>query len=255
MDGNFGFYNIHGHGNPEGISTWDDKDRGITYGINGTDDGRVWLTEETGNGLDNISSYGKPGIMLTGSCGTMPYDSPAYNGYGKYFPECNNIKYNFAESYCLGKDYGGVAYIGNTKEIYTYLAKKMAEIFIDLMKSPYLTIGELTEYTRSSIVSSESMGGGKHRDLLGFGIIGDPSVKIWNGKRTPLKENPIDSVKYDMSNNTTEVYVNKHLNPKNLYTISMTDINGETICYGLGLPPVNDNKFTIDGGSLIKYFT
>lgn len=57
-----------------------------------------------------------------------------------------------------------------------------------------------------------------------------------------------------MSNNTTEVYVNKHLNPKNLYTISMTDINGETICYGLGLPPVNDNKFTIDGGGPNKIF-
>lgn len=177
MSNNYAFFNIYGHGNPEGISTTDGN---LTYGINALDGEGLWQMEESGNGIDNIGNFGKPGVMLTSSCTTVPFDSPAYMGFGKYISDPDILTYNLGESFTLGKNYGGVIYIGNTRKPHTISGQLMNAAFLSNMYNygNKATVGELVEYVRAQKNYSYY-----HLDLLGYAIIGDPSVRIWDGNR------------------------------------------------------------------------
>lgn len=177
MDEDYAFFNLLGHGSPEGISTSDDYNGHVgTNGINALDKEWLWQLDESGNGIDNIHNFGKPNVMLTLACTTMAFDSPAYRGCGKFNPDYNVLTYNVSESFTLGKNYGGVAYIGYTRPAFFNPGAIMNIGFLNNM-SEYgksATIGELVELSRVKKDSSFH-----HSDLIGYGLTGDPSIRIW----------------------------------------------------------------------------
>ena len=97
---NWGFIDWRGHGNYGAVST-SQKDGFWAYGINAIDAERAGLREENLNGLDTWGNKDHPCWTLSMSCNLSEI------GYG-------HDTYNFAESFILGKNYGGVAFIGNS---------------------------------------------------------------------------------------------------------------------------------------------
>ena len=85
------------------------------YGINALDSERKYYREMDGNGLDNITNFMYPSFSYSASCTVMPYDSPKYQNYGSYTPDYDELSWNFGQSYTMGHNYGGVAFLGNTR--------------------------------------------------------------------------------------------------------------------------------------------
>ena len=109
-------HNFLGHGNPGGIATGKSADN-RSYGLfaleNTTGDTKYdWhMVPESKNGLDNLTNKYYPGWTQSMSCTLMPFDIFEQSKTSIY-----DVKKNFGESYILGKDYGGVVMLGNTRE-------------------------------------------------------------------------------------------------------------------------------------------
>lgn len=119
MNKGYGFFSWAGHGNPSAVAT-------MTKGINGASHCILsWQGQyphESANGLDNMNNSKYPGIVYSISCTNMPFDDFETNGY------------NLGESFTVKGDYGGVAFLGNTRiglidnsnELYNCFAKIIA---------------------------------------------------------------------------------------------------------------------------------
>ena len=100
MNKGYGFFSWAGHGNPSSVAT-------MTKGVNGSSNCILsWQGQnpyESANGLDNMNNSKSPGIVYSISCTNMPFDDYRTNGY------------NLGESFTVKGDYGGVAFLGNTR--------------------------------------------------------------------------------------------------------------------------------------------
>lgn len=113
----YGFINFNNHGIPMGISV---------YGRGGSGNhlySWIWAIEgehapesitshvnddtSTGNGLNNMTNKYYPSVCFSSCCFVMPFDIPA--GY-------ESASMLFGESFTTGKDYGGPAFLGNTRD-------------------------------------------------------------------------------------------------------------------------------------------
>lgn len=232
MDENYAFLNLMGHGNPEGISTIDHNFMGHigTNGINALDKELVWHLDESKNGLDNIHNFGKPNVMLTLSCNTMAFDSPAYKGYGKFDPDYNSLTYNMSESFTLGKNYGGIAYIGYTRPVFHDSGAKMNLTFLsNLAKNDdSATIGNLVELSRANIDYSFH-----HIDLLGYGLAGDPSVHIWRGTTLPQEASDPHEINRNFNDSTITIVICNNVDQNSLVRkysrVSAVEPNGRIL--------------------------
>ena len=125
----------------------------ITYHVN--DD------LSSGNGLDNMNNKFYPNICFSTGCSTMPFD--VMPGYDR-----NSI--NFGESFTTGKDYGGPAFVGNTREggfeIATLECKLMRIIAQETSK-----LGEALALTKAHESNS-------YENLV-HNLLGDPEFEVW----------------------------------------------------------------------------
>ena len=181
------FWGIHGHGTPEGHNLGEDK--WPRYGLTALDNERRYIYEESKNGLDNIESFGYPGYMYSMSCATMPFDSPSYNGFGEFDTGAGNpLTMNFGESYTMGKNYGGVAYLGYTRYGYFGYSAYMESRFFAGLNIAGLTkreIGQVENYSKTTVASPRlSEHYHAHSIRLGHNILGDPQLRVWRGGRT-----------------------------------------------------------------------
>ena len=185
----FGLISLSSHGSPEGVSVkyyYPKKLARYANGINALDAERVYLPDELGNGLDNLNNMHYPSILYTSACTTMPFDSPKYNGFGSYDPVYDGLTYNFGESYILGQNYGGVAFLGNTRVGFMPKSWNLEGAFYRL-----LAIGQSCSTCRETILSkcgvSEAFS--KTRTVspavydycrLAHNLLGDPALYIWS---------------------------------------------------------------------------
>lgn len=108
-----GYLSINAHGEPQSITILDGSVQTVKGLVTGIDSNPVknWCLDENGNGLDCLLNKYKPFIFYTVACTTMPYDR-ALN------IDASTIRENklyFGESFTLGKNYGGPAFLGNTR--------------------------------------------------------------------------------------------------------------------------------------------
>ncbi len=108
---NFGSWQFIGHGSPDGIMTWRGSKQYDHGGLLALDGEYVYMHPQTSAGIDQVQNKYFPGWQYSISCTLMPFDI-----YEPTPGDVYNVKKNFGESYILGKNYGGVAIIGNTRE-------------------------------------------------------------------------------------------------------------------------------------------
>ena len=120
-----------------------------------------------GNGLNNMTNKWHPSICYSIGCTTIPFDMAS--GYG-------NVIINLGESFTTGKDYGGPAFLGNTRVGLfeygsAYLERLFAIQFLQTRKN--YKIGKAEAFSRTINRTREPYLSLTHN------LIGDPEFEIW----------------------------------------------------------------------------
>jgi len=123
------------------------------------------LDQHTGNGLNNLNNKKFPSILYSFGCSTTPFDkAPGYD----------SVKVCLGESFTMGKDYGGPAFLGHTRE--GSLAEYMSQIefgFIKALNNGNSKIGEAESLSKIGIDKR------LFKDMKCHNLIGDPEFEVW----------------------------------------------------------------------------
>lgn len=211
------FISFHGHGNPGAITLG--KYDGSESGINSLDSETWFLYDENGNGFDCLDNKNYPAICYSISCTNMPYEDAFLNTYDNciYSPILN-----LGASFTLGKDYGGIAYLGNTR--YGFHGKDSSTnrlncsaaleiVFCKFLQSGQSIIGNAEALSKSFIYSPHLNYSCHHHIRLTHNLLGDPSIDMWTDIPQVLTE--------------ADVYIDR-LSP-NSVSISSQYLNGCTV--------------------------
>ncbi len=167
----YGIWGLQGHGSPLGISVNNlpSKYLGLLpYGITSTTASPAHLVNEAGNAL-NCMTHSKlyPSVCYTVACTVMPYDQ---------YSNPNNFP-NFGQSFTCGKGYGGVAFLGNTRDGYG-VSISLEQMFFKQITEVNSCIGRAEAASRSMAfypnVSDQAMAIRAAHNLLG-----DPAINMW----------------------------------------------------------------------------
>ncbi len=164
------FISINAHGSPVGVTTqyyrWDSWN--VTALDTCDEIAEYEIVKEQGNGLDCLTNRNYPSVQYSISCTTMPYD--IYRDGNILY----DIELNFGESFTLGKDYGGVAYLGNTRYGYVNLSVIIECNFLNCIREGNYNIG-----IAEAISKRTYYGFCYHRLRLTHNLLGDPEFEIW----------------------------------------------------------------------------
>lgn len=179
LNQNFGYITLHGHGTPDGVRLIDHvtingkKHYYEKYAIKALDGVQYWLSDEANSSLDCMTNKWYPNVQYSMSCVTMPYD---------IYTEANTtyeMDLNYGESFTLGKNYGGVAYLGNTRVSYkgnTYGAY-LEKCFLTKLLQDTTKIG-VAEANSKTFWGSPNLNKG-HMHRLIHNLLGDPEFDMW----------------------------------------------------------------------------
>lgn len=186
----FEFVSLHGHGNPKEISVGyqDQKDKTPNsilvsegYRTKGSNP-----HPDTDRGIDCLQNTKYPSILYSIACTTMPYDDFQYSWDTKH----NLTGRNFGQSFTLGKNYGGIAFLGNTRQGYFGTSCTLEEFFLTYIKNNSPKLGEAEAYSKHNSNVS-------HHIKLAHNLLGDPEVEMWTG--IPLDYEGITVTRRDKS--------------------------------------------------------
>lgn len=165
----FGFMCSFNHGSPSCIRT---------YGPDSIDMKRYFLwaidsvkvlysiidSLEVTNGLNQIKNKYNPMIYYSLACQTMPYNKVSDV----------DVDINFGESFTMGNNYGGVAYLGYTTENWDAAAKILLDYFLKQIKNLRYKLG------MAEALSKEYYNTGCRESVSVYhNLLGDPSLEIW----------------------------------------------------------------------------
>lgn len=184
----YGFISFNSHGLPMGI---------ITYGRGGSPQRPykwLWARENfhvpesvthhanddpsTGNGLDNLNNKYYPSICFSTACELMTYKASSLYDVDMV---------NFGESFTTGKDYGGPAFLGNTKQggfEAAILQSKVARY----LKNRSGKLGVALAFEKMGFVTD---------CYLIQNLLGDPEFEVWTD--TPIVYSNIQLTRNDES--------------------------------------------------------
>ena len=224
----YGYLSFHNHAFPSGLLTyghridpacpddtpfhflWAIDSVRLTNGVNTTGD------FQSGNGLNNITNKDFPCVTYSVGCTTMPFDTPSYF-------ESNTL--NFGESFTLGKDYGGPAFLGNTRDGVIGYSSSLEISFIQELIGFHYNIGKAEALSKSNFCGDHSFTENNttiiDKSYLNcvHNLLGDPEFEIWTN--TPQEFTNVQVTRSD-----------------DRITVSGDNINSATIaCYS------NDGKW------------
>ena len=231
----WGFIDWRTHGHYGGVGTTSIKDQ-IFYGINALDSDKASFVEEKFNGLDNWENKNHPCWTLSMSCTTAQIGKDAMK----------KNTYSFAESFLLGKDYGGIVFIGDTGPgLISGSSRLVKHIFQHAIQhyTSGINLPLSSLILNKGIFSCPYESYGDNHVKATIGLFGDPLVPLWmkqpmksstNGVFNPpslaIKES-VNYAKCFLSDNSTENGVGiigdfKDINETENYTLinSRTDI-------------------------------
>lgn len=184
-----GCHNFIGHGSPAGVAVQTvDANNKVYHSLLAMEGKNFYAVPEIGNGLNNINLKHYPAWSYSISCTTMPFDI-----FKQY-----NVSKNFGASYVLGDNYGGVAFIGNTRDSWFPAVKDLfISFFSELNKkktdnnyTDYVTAGYMTNFIRCAYPKY-------HHENLIRNLLGDPLVNLWLGEPSILSYEEHSNGKYD----------------------------------------------------------
>lgn len=169
-----GFVHFYCHGTPECILTIDTTDDHIelpAYGISALGGVAEYPLISESDGINSLTNKNYPCWSFQTACGTMPFDR--YRNYASIL--------NFGESFTLGKDYGGVIYIGNTRNGY-FKTSDTFESFMFFLGYANMPIGEKFTESKAKLIY-ETNGSLSpivtHYVAHSTNLLGDPCIVVW----------------------------------------------------------------------------
>ena len=175
---NYGFISMHTHGNPGHMTAYNDGEK--LYSIQALESQYIMRHEqyirESGNGFDCLTNSFYPNIMYSIACDVTPFDD-----YHEYF---NSAECNFGNSYTCGKNYGGVAFLGNTRSGYVGKSANLETKFADAIRSGYYSLGKAEAFSKFWYDDKEVF----YRIWIPMihNLIGDPELQMWTDVPTNL---------------------------------------------------------------------
>ncbi len=216
----YGYLSFHNHGYPLGLITYGhridpacpEEPYYLLWAIDSVrfTNGMIITGEfPSGNGLNNLTNKQFPCVSYSVGCTTMPFDTFSYYG-------SNNL--NLGESFTLGKDYGGPAFLGNTREGAIRLSSELECSFIKQLLEHHYHIG-ITEALSKFAFDKDIYRNDTCYFSCVHNLLGDPEFEIWTD--TPQEFTNIQVTRSD-----------------NRITVSGDNINSATVaCYS------NDGKW------------
>ena len=161
MNEHYGYVSWGGHGSPNSITVKSKNyNKEPYYAITSVQGNIPYITQESANGLDNLTNKDYPMFAYSISCSITPFD--IYDVYSVY-P-------NIGQSFTLGEDYGGPVLVGNTRYGWVGLSAAMQQEFNNcLFVEPM--VGYAQNYAKMNY----------HYHFLrhSSNIIGCPNIRIW----------------------------------------------------------------------------
>lgn len=176
----YGNFELWGHGCPFAIASTQAKNGSNPYGIRGIiallDEPQLDYRVEENNGLDCLKNKYYPFFSYSASCTTMPFIL-----HEELFYRPLDISYTFGESMVLGKDYGAIAYLGNTNVGYTSTSQNLRKFFYDGLydKTNQFCLNEvglLELKSKIQILSIDKYLAVTHN------LLGDPVINLWRSE-------------------------------------------------------------------------
>ncbi len=164
----FGFMSSLNHGNPSCITTYGRDSNYKRYFLWAIDSVKVLYdiidTLEINNGLNRIQNSSFPMVYYSLSCQTMPYHK--IDGV--------DVDINFGESFTMGKDYGGPAYLGYTTQTVEVSSKQQMIQFINHLKRNNCQLGKA-----EALSKRDNYSGNRSSLAINHNLLGDPALEIW----------------------------------------------------------------------------
>lgn len=163
MRRHYGYVSWFNHGSPTAIivnrGVVDYNNRHVVASVTGD---TILAPRERANGLDSLDNKFFPMIAYSIGCTLAPFDtfSNEYDG-----------TINIGQSFTQGKDYGGVAFIGNSRVGWIDASYKLQLIFNQYMYDHSLA-SSLNWAKRFNTAR-------KHHHALTVNLIGSPNIEIW----------------------------------------------------------------------------
>jgi len=164
----YGFIGIFAHGSPNGVVACKySSPKSAIKAIhlqNKVPHPEQWENASL-NGFDNLTNTYSPSILYTVSCTTMPFDiySPSYYTY--------DVEMNMGESFTLGKGYGGIAYLGNTRQGGIKISSYLGYHFAKQIKNGVFHLGQAEAESKKTF--------NRKYFAMVHNLLGDPETEIW----------------------------------------------------------------------------
>ncbi len=177
----YGFLSFHNHGYPSGILTYGFRNNDYMQGslldypyflwaidsvhVTNLSNSIIEHDTSTNNGLNNILNKDYPNVCYSTACSLMPFDT---------IPGFGNIPMNFGESFTTGKNYGGPAFFGNTRDGGSPASSELEEKFGYILRNGTYKAG-MAE-ANSKIMYNPF----RHEYICAVhNLLGDPEFDIW----------------------------------------------------------------------------
>lgn len=171
--------------------------------------------DETNNSWDCLNNKNKPGIAYSLSCDIVPFENVIKKG-----TIFKPIDYNMGSGYTVAGNYGGVAFLGNTRTGWDFENIRMELKFGENIQKG-LCIGEAMWNAGLAVNNKYTQ--------FNRTLIGDPAIKVWldSPKKLPCSLSYSDCISItssDMSE-ASVVFYNGMDNPKVYFTEFNESIN------------------------------
>ena len=166
----YGILSINGHGAP------------VSVNINNTMNSFIKTLDHLKSiphtmGLDSLNNKNYPNIFYSNSCHTIPFDSDVFN---------------LGQSFTLGKNYGGIAFIGHTRDSFSRADSILAgtlyleKLFFEAIHDGCFKIG--IDEARSKVDYHNNCSQSQLYIEAMNNLIGDPEFDIWTDEPSNYTE-------------------------------------------------------------------
>lgn len=133
--------------------------------IHNIHDGIVYnLDSHINNGFNNMQNKYYPNICYSIGCTTIPYDkAPGYE----------TVQINCGESFTIGKDYGGPAFLGYTRKGSLGSSPGLEKEFVKQLKAGHLNVGKAEALSKFKFNLNNYL-------CMAHNLIGEPEFQIWS---------------------------------------------------------------------------
>ena len=174
----YGFISLHHHGSPAGIVTSGFRQQACRDYLRflwAVDSVHIYTQfpfaenhdPSTTNGLNRLDNKWYPSIGYTTACISMPFD---------IIPGYESMPMNFGESFTTGKDYGGPAFLGNTRDGYTPYTGLLEMVFGRKINQGYYKIGRANGLAKSYLTLDIIA---RDYSSVNQNLLGDPELEVW----------------------------------------------------------------------------